>query len=73
MKGGQKAEGNNSHVRAQHVDLAVGEVDQLDDPIDHGVAQGDQGIHAAERQAVNQLLDEHISPKKKELYRVSCG
>ncbi len=32
---------------ADHVDLAVGKVDQLDDPVDHGVAEGDQRVDAA--------------------------
>ncbi len=30
---------------ADHEDLAVGKVDELEDAIDHGVAQGNQGVH----------------------------
>ncbi|CAJ1864627.1 hypothetical protein LMBIIBHN_04184 [Aeromonas salmonicida] len=33
-------------IGADHVNLAVGEVDHADDAIDHGVADGDQRIGA---------------------------
>ncbi len=46
-----------------HEDLAVGEIDQGDDAVDHGVAQGDQGVGAAQGHTVYQLLQEHcVSP-----------
>ena len=34
--------------RPNHHHLAVGEVDQVDDAVDHGVAQRNQGVHAAQ-------------------------
>ena len=33
---------------ADHEDLAVGEVDELDDAIDHRVADGDQPVHGSQ-------------------------
>ena len=50
-------EGDDGHERADHVNLAVGEVDHADDAVDHRVADGDQPVHAAERDAVDQLLE----------------
>ena len=47
----------------QHVDLAVGEVDQLDHPVDHGVSHGDQGVDASDGQAVYELLYEQWVPR----------
>ena len=43
--------------RADHEHVAVGEVDELDDPVDHRVAEGDQGVDRADRQGVDRLLD----------------
>ena len=47
-----------SHVGAEHVDVAVSEVDEAHDAVDHGVAEGDERVDAAERYAVDDLLDE---------------
>ncbi len=46
------------HERADHEDVAVREIDQLDDAVDHRVAQRDEGIDRADGQRVHQLLDE---------------
>ena len=35
-------------------------IDQVDDAIHHGVAQSDQGIHAAENQTIDDLLQEYF-------------
>jgi hypothetical protein len=35
----------------------VGEINQFDDAVHHGAAQGDQGIDAAEKQGVDRLLE----------------
>ena len=43
-------------VSADHVDVAVGEVDELDNSVNHGVAKGDEGVNTAQRQAVDHLL-----------------
>ena len=40
---------------ADHEDVAVGEVDELDDPVDHRVAEGDEGVDRADRQGVDEL------------------
>src|SRR4029079_2032989 len=45
---------------ADHINVAVREVDQPQDAIDHRVAQGDQRVDRADRQAVNQLLNECV-------------
>ncbi len=39
-----------------HQHVAVRKVDQVQDPIDHRVAERDQRVHAAEYQAVDDLL-----------------
>ncbi len=44
--------------RADHQDLAVREIDEVDDAVHHGVAQGYQGVHAAENQTVDDLLQQ---------------
>ena len=40
-----------------HQHLAVGEVDQVDDAVDHRVAQGHKCVHAAKHQTVDDLLE----------------
>src|SRR5690606_14337430 len=45
---------------ADHHDVAMGKVDQSDDAVHHRVAQRDQRIDAAQRQAVNELLNEDV-------------
>ena len=51
---------------ADHHHLAVREVDQLDDAVDHGVAERDDGVHAAQRQAVDDLLEEDVHQRSTE-------
>ena len=46
--------------RAHHEHVAVGEVQKLEDPVDEGVAECDEGVDAAERQAVERELDEGV-------------
>ena len=43
---------------AHHEDVAMGEVDELDDAVDHRVAEGDEGVDEAELEAVQQVLQE---------------
>ncbi|GAA0782628.1 hypothetical protein GCM10009108_25650 [Castellaniella ginsengisoli] len=38
----------------------MGEVDQLEHPVDHRVAQGNQGIDAADRDPVDELLEDKV-------------
>ena len=40
-----------------HEDVAVGKVDELDNPVDHGVAKGDERIDRAERHGVQELVE----------------
>ena len=46
--------------RAHHVDLAVREVEELQDPVDHRVAERDQSVDAPERHPVDELLHEEV-------------
>jgi hypothetical protein len=41
------------HKGAAHVDFPLGKIDQAQNPIDHGVAQGDEGVNTAGGQAVD--------------------
>ena len=54
--GGQE---QHRHKGAAHVDFPLGEIDQAQNAIDHGIAQGDEGINTAGGQAVDQLLEKH--------------
>ena len=38
----------------------MGEIDEPEDPVDHGVAQRDEGVDAALDQAVDDLLEEDV-------------
>src|SRR5690606_24399044 len=49
-------QGNQAHIGTDHVDLAMCEVDHADNAVHHGVANGDERVNGAERQAVKQLL-----------------
>ena len=49
---------SSARKRAHHVDVAVGEIDHADDAVDHRVADRDQPVDRAERDAVDELLDE---------------
>ena len=44
-------------IRADHEDVAVGEVDQLQHAVDHGVAEGDERVDRAQRDAVDDVLE----------------
>ncbi len=52
----QADNGDERDIRADHVHLAVGEVDHADDAVHHRVADGDQRVGAANGQPVDQLL-----------------
>jgi hypothetical protein len=72
---GQPGKGDEGHVGTDHVHLAVGEVDHANDAVNHRVADGDQGIGAADGQSINQLLEEMIDLRHysapKNLIRIS--
>ena len=47
-----------SHVGADHENVSMSEVDEAHDAVHHRVAQGDQGVDAADLDAVDELLQE---------------
>jgi hypothetical protein len=53
--------------RPDHEHVAVGEVDQLDDPVDHRVAEGDEGVDRAEDKRVAHLLGARRDGSRKRL------
>ena len=53
-------EGDQRDEGRHHEDVAVGEVHHADDAEDHRVADGDQAVDRAERQPVDELLDENF-------------
>src|SRR5262249_27003175 len=50
--------------QAQHEHVAVGEVDEADDPVDHRVAEGDEGEDGAPGDPVDRLLDQDLVPEQ---------
>ena len=54
--------GTEGNVRANHDDVAVREVQHLGNAVDHRVAQGDDGIHAAKADAVDEVREELKHP-----------
>jgi hypothetical protein len=50
------------HEGPGHEDAEVGEVDQLDDAVHHGEAKREQGVHHAEREPVDDLLEDDVQP-----------
>ena len=51
-------DGEEADVGAHHVDITVSEVDELDDAVDHRIAERDQRVDAAERYAIDELLQD---------------
>ena len=51
---------------ANHEHVSVGEVDQLDDPVDHRVAEGDQRVHGTEGEGVQELREPEPSEHHRE-------
>ena len=56
-----EAQGKVAHEGPDHVDLPVGEGDEVHGAEDDDEAYGHQGVEAALGQAVDQLLQEHRS------------
>ncbi len=59
-RGRQRADHRERHHCAEHHHFAVREVDELDDAVDHRIAERDHGIDRPQRQAVDHLLDENV-------------
>jgi len=55
-------EGNTKEgdIRAHHQDIAVGEIDEAQHPIDHGIAEGDERIHTAPGQPLDEIEAETL-------------
>ena len=56
----QGDEGLHAAEGADGEDLAVGEIDELEDAVDHGVAQGDGGVDEADGHAVDEHLGQAV-------------
>ena len=56
----QGDEGLHAAEGADGEDLAVGEVDELEDAVHHGVAQGDGGVDEADGHAVDEHLGQAV-------------
>jgi hypothetical protein len=54
---------------AHHENVAVGEIDHANDAVDHRIADGDQSVDRAERDAVDQLLEEIVHALRSRLPR----
>jgi hypothetical protein len=52
----QRGDDHKGDIAADHVDLAVGEVDHADNAVHHRIADGDQRVGASQRDAVKHLL-----------------
>ena len=53
----ERGHGVERGIRADHDDVAVGKVNQTKNAVDHGVANGDEGVQTAHRDAGEQQLD----------------
>ena len=49
-----------NEIRAQHQDIAVGEVDEAQDAVHHGVADGDEAIERTQREGIEKVLEEQF-------------
>ena len=56
----QQLERAEADERPDHEHVAVGEIEELQDPVDERVAERDQGVDAAQREAVDRELDEGV-------------
>ena len=54
----QCGDDHKGDIAADHINLAVGEVDHADNAVNHGVADGNQRVSTAQRDAVKHLLQE---------------
>jgi hypothetical protein len=53
----QRHEKDEGDEGGEHEHVAMGEIDHADDAEHHGVADGDEAVDGAQRDAVDQLLD----------------
>ena len=57
---GEQLHGAETHVGAEHEELGVREVDHEQDAVDERVAEGDERVHPAQGDAVDQLLNDDV-------------
>lgn len=57
---GQQLDHGKGGEGTDHDHFAMGEVDEAQDAVHHGVAEGHQGVDAAEHQAVDDLLQKNV-------------
>jgi hypothetical protein len=53
--------------RTDHEDVTVGEVDELQEAIDHAVAESDQGVDRSQGKSIDQLLEELMHGNEEKL------
>ena len=70
---GDQREGQEAGEGAGHVEVAMGEVQQLHDAEDHGVAERHQRVERAEDEPVHQLLGEKSGQRHARLASKSGG
>ena len=56
----EEGEGEEAEVGAEHDDAAMGEIREVHDRIDEGVADGHEGVDRANGKAVDELLEELV-------------
>ena len=54
----ETGDGVKADERSKHKNVAMCEVDQSHNAVDHGVTESDQGIDKAQLQTINNLLQE---------------
>jgi len=52
----EPTDGINSHHRADHVDVAVREINQTENAVHHGVAHGNERVDRSRRKSIDELL-----------------
>jgi hypothetical protein len=53
--------------RTDHEDVTMGEVDELQEAVDHAVAKSDQGVDRPQGKPIDQLLEEFIHGNEEKL------
>jgi hypothetical protein len=53
-----------SDIGTHHEDVPVGEVEQHEDAVHHGITESDQGVKAAPLQGIDQVLHEKLKVMK---------
>ena len=46
-----------AHKSTHHINVSMSEVDELDNPINHGIAESEQSIDTPQNQTINKLLE----------------